>query len=391
MRETGRTTADCRCPGRRRSRADRQVPPRPGEQFERARGGHPGHLPDRLAAARGQRGVPGPHSRTVLSSSGRQRAARRARAGPASGGPRPRGGPVRTAPPGSPRPARAGLAQHGEHRSAPSPLTSTPGASRRSSAAAARRSSSTWEAAPWSSSGRRTRWPRPAAARAAGHVVDQVVEGLRHRRARGPGEEVVQVGGGPARVQCAAGRWSRRPGRPSRRRRTRRRRPRRGCRPARRPSGPGATSERSGWASTWSTGSGSSPRMPSAAPASPAASRPRPAVESTPPTTHAQPGGLGEHAGTGASRSARRGVRQRSRATRSSAASPEPGGNSASTVEAERRIAGAVCRTRSGDSGFTALPATSRCPTSDGSRTPASQPAARAAQRSGRSCSRQLS
>ena len=52
-------------------------------------------------------------------------------------------------------------------------------------------------------------------------------------------------------------------------------------------------------------------------------------------------------------------------------------------------MAGAVCRTRSGDSALTALPATSRWPTSEGSRTPPSQPAARVAQRSGRACSRQ--
>ena len=53
-------------------------------------------------------------------------------------------------------------------------------------------------------------------------------------------------------------------------------------------------------------------------------------------------------AGTGASRSARRGVRQRSSSTRSSGARPEPAGSSASTASADRRIAGAVCRTRSG-------------------------------------------
>ena len=62
--------------------------------------------------------------------------------------------------------------------------------------------------------------------------------------------------------------------------------------------------------------------MPSAAPSSPWASRPRPAVDSTPPTTTPSRAASASIAGTGASRSARRGVRQRSSATRSSSARP---------------------------------------------------------------------
>jgi hypothetical protein len=131
--------------------------------------------------------------------------------------------------------------------------------------------------------------------------------------------------------------------------------------------------------------------MPSAAPSPPPASRPRPPLLSTPLIAIPRRSASASRSGTGLSRSARRGVRQRSRATSSGATRPWPGGYSASTDSAERRSTGAVCRTTSGDSTLTALPATSRCPTSEISRTLVSQPSASAAHRAGRSCSRQAS
>ena len=231
--------------------------------------------------------------------------------------------------------------------------------------------------------------PQPAVL--PGDVVDQVVQRLRHRRAGGLGEEVVQVRRRPAGVQ---------------------RPPDAGLRD---PEDRGAAGgldvgdhregvgqlgdqraggdqrevglgehvvDRLGQQAAHAVGGAVLARRPAGPGRRWTARRRRGRPAGRPRRASPAPAPAGRPAAGCASAAA---------ATRSSPARPDPGGNSASTVSAERRIAGAVCRTRSGDSGLTALPATSRCPTSDGSRTPASQPAASAAQRSGRSCSRQMS
>ena len=181
--------------------------------------------------------------------------------------------------------------------------------------------------------------PQPAVL--AGDVVDQVVQRLGHRRAGDAGEEVVQVARRTSRGPAPGGRWTPTPGRPSPRRRTRRRRRRRGCRRARTPAGRGRPARGRAGRARGRPASGSRPRMPvgRAVLAGGQQAAPRRRQHAVDERSRA---GRPRRAcaGTGASRSARRGVRQRSRATRSSGASPAPGGYSASTVErraADRR------------------------------------------------------
>ena len=136
--------------------------------------------------------------------------------------------------------------------------------------------------------------PQPAVL--AGDVVDQVVQRLRHGRARGAGEEVVQVGGRPAGVQRPADAGLRTRNTVA---------PPEDSTSATSGEGVGQLGDQRAGRDQREVGLGEhvvdrlgqQPRIPSAAASAPPVSSPRPAVDSTPLDDDAQPRGLGEQVG----------------------------------------------------------------------------------------------
>ncbi len=141
---------------------------------------------------------------------------------------------------------------------------------------------------------------------------------------------------------------------------------------------------RSAWTSTWSTGGGSrSASAVATAGSEPPASSARPYEVSAPRPVSPTSSASRRMSSTRSARCPlRRGDRQASWSASAAASSTVPGGRSASTDSTRRRVPGALVRSTSIDSGASARPRSSRCPTSAGSRVIASQDVASRTQRS---------